>query len=205
MEKFDIYIIENNRDLSPTTAYISIEEWVNGIFSQDLENYNDEDFAYIIDTLIYEDPYVEYLILNPNAEEIDDVVVERITKLIDESLSKIKSYLGDKKYQYLEENAEEINSRVKEIHKENTDIANEITTERDKVKSAKQQTEGTLKYYIYLIIFILSVLLLMLPSNSTLVCYMINGEKVCKDESEWKIKQNFEESVRNLDLDDFQK
>jgi len=205
MEKFDIYIIDNNMDRNSPTHYITVEEWVNGIFSQDLENYNDEDFAYIIDTLIYEDPYVEYLILNPNAEEIDDVVVERITKLIDESLSKIKSYLGDKKYQYLEENAEEINSRVKEIHKENADFADGIITERDKEKSAKQQTEGTLKYYLYLIIFILLVILLMLPSNSTLVCYMINGEKVCKDESEWKIKQNFEESVRNLDLDDFQK
>ena len=38
-----------------------------------------------------------------------------------------------------------------------------------------------------------------------MICYMINGIKVCKDGSEWKIKQNFEESVRNLDLDDFQK
>tara|TARA_B100000767_G_C19583199_1_gene458214 strand:+ start:165 stop:788 length:624 start_codon:yes stop_codon:yes gene_type:complete len=207
MEKFDIYIIDNNMDRNSPTHYITVEEWVNGIFSQDLENYSDEDFAYIIDYLFFRlGPYIDSGELYPNAE-IDDVHVAQLEKLneklVGESLSKIKSYLGDEKYQYLQNNGEEINSKVKEFH--NWVDADTSIKEMHKEKSAKQQTEGTLKYYIYLIIFILSVLVIMLPSNSTLVCYMINGEKVCKDESEWDIKQNFEESVRNLDLDDFQK
>ena len=37
------------------------------------------------------------------------------------------------------------------------------------------------------------------PEDSGLRCYMINGEKVCKYESDWKeIRGNFEDSVNNI-------
>tara|TARA_B100000780_G_scaffold207376_1_gene147717 strand:- start:51 stop:605 length:555 start_codon:yes stop_codon:yes gene_type:complete len=37
------------------------------------------------------------------------------------------------------------------------------------------------------------------PEDSGLRCYMINGEKVCKYESDWeKVRENFEDSVRNI-------
>ena len=48
---------------------------------------------------------------------------------------------------------------------------------------------------------IISVLLFIFtePADSGLRCYMINGEKVCKYESDWEdIRENFEDSVRNL-------
>tara|TARA_B110000908_G_C10038672_1_gene350759 strand:+ start:156 stop:710 length:555 start_codon:yes stop_codon:yes gene_type:complete len=48
---------------------------------------------------------------------------------------------------------------------------------------------------------IISILLFIFtePEDSGLRCYMINGEKVCKYESDWEnIRENFEDSARNL-------
>ena len=60
-------------------------------------------------------------------------------------------------------------------------------------------------FFSTIILLIISFIIFLFVGPSTsdeLKCYMINGEKVCKYESDWeKIRGNFEDSVRNIPYD----
>ncbi len=59
-------------------------------------------------------------------------------------------------------------------------------------------------FFATVILFIIGFIIFLFTGPSDeLKCYSINGEKVCKYESEWeKINKNFKDSVRNIPYDD---
>ena len=153
------------------------------ILYANLADYSNRELGVIANNLLKEKQYLKKQ--GPNYT-IGNMSLKDLKKENTQALSRIKYYLGPEHY--------------KELTDPNS-IANRIKETREKLLKT---TFVILKYFIIFSVIVSLIAIMILPDNSTLECYMVDGEKVCKDGSEWQIKQNLEESVRNLDLEDFE-
>ena len=102
-KKFNVYSFDEYYETGSDTH---LRDWIKEFFDGGLESYSKEELVYTIDHLFNADP---------GAFAWDDEEKE-LEVLIEKSLAKIKSFLGEEKYIDYRDNAEEISLKVKDFN-----------------------------------------------------------------------------------------
>ena len=102
-KKFNVYSFDEYYETGSDTH---LRDWIKEFFDGGLESYSKEELAYTIDHLFNADP---------GAFAWDDEEKE-LEVLIEKSLAKIKSFLGEEKYIDYRDNAEEISLKVRDLN-----------------------------------------------------------------------------------------